>query len=67
MVADPAFALLFGIAAVVTGFLGLRQARVVSAGRGLAILGVVLGVLTLVLFVVFVALISHSGTVPTTS
>jgi hypothetical protein len=67
MVADPAFALLFGIAAMAVGVIGLRQARTVSSGRGLAIAGITLGILTLVVFVVLVALISHDGIVPITS
>ena len=41
--ADPAFGLLFGIIAVVLGWLGLRRSRAGAAGRGIAIAGVVLG------------------------
>ena len=67
MVADPAFALLFGLAATIVGVIGFRQARTVSAGRGLAIAGVALGIATIVVFVVVVALVSHNATVPTTS
>jgi hypothetical protein len=59
MAADPAFGLLFGVAGVVVGAFGLRQARNGAPGRGIAIAGVVLGLISLVTFGIAAWLISQ--------
>jgi hypothetical protein len=47
---DPAFALLFGVIAIVLGVLGLRRSGAALAGRGVSIAGIVLGGLSLLVF-----------------
>ena len=61
MAADPAFGLLYGIAAIVAGMIGLRRSRIRSAGRGLAIAGITFGAVTLVAFAILVFLISRDA------
>jgi hypothetical protein len=55
MIGDPAFGLLFGLLAVVTGSLAVK-----GRWRGIAVTGVVLGIVTLAGFAWFVFMVSQN-------
>ncbi len=58
---DPAFALLLGGAAVAFGWLGIHRVHRGASGHGSAIAGIVLGMVTLVVFAIVVVLISQDA------
>ncbi|MBI3647741.1 MAG: hypothetical protein HY240_03150 [Actinobacteria bacterium] len=58
MLADPAFGLVFGTAALLAGYVALRRARPGGVARRLAIAGVGLGIVTVLAFAVIAVLIS---------
>jgi uncharacterized membrane protein HdeD (DUF308 family) len=54
--------IIFAVAAIITGSMSLRKMRTDKyQGRGMAITGIVLGVITIILFVVFVLIIGALG------
>ena len=57
------FGVVLGVLALIFGIIGLRRANAGASGRGMAIAGIVLGVIDIIVYIVLVAYVVKNGVV----